>query len=59
MSLSKQAQKRKVSLECSIFNEQWTEKYFFVQNKCKAVYLICKDYVSVVLSAIMMCITKI
>jgi hypothetical protein len=47
MSLLKPTKKRKVDHECRVFNEQWTQKYFFVQNKDKAVCLICKDRVSV------------
>jgi hypothetical protein len=46
MSLLKLTKKRKVDHECCVFNEQWTQKYFFVQNKDKAVCLICKDSVS-------------
>jgi hypothetical protein len=47
MSLLKPTKKRKVDHECRVFREQWTQKYFFVQNKDKAVCLIFKDNVSV------------
>jgi hypothetical protein len=47
MSLLKPTKKRKVDLECRVFNEQWTQKYLSVQNKDRAVCLICKDSVSV------------
>jgi hypothetical protein len=47
MSLLKPTKKRKVDHECRVFKEQWTQKYFIVQNKDKAVCLICKDSVSV------------
>jgi hypothetical protein len=40
MSLLKLTKKRKVDLECRVFNEQWTQKYFFVQIKDKAVCLV-------------------
>jgi hypothetical protein len=47
MSLLKSTKKRKADHECRVFKEQWTQKYFFVQNKDKAVCLICKDRGSV------------
>jgi hypothetical protein len=47
MSLLKPTKKGKVDHECRVFNEQWTQKYFFVQNKDNAVCLICKDSVLV------------
>jgi hypothetical protein len=54
MSLLKPTKKRKVDHKCHVFNEQWTQKSFSVQNKDKAMCLICKDSVlfskSVILS---------
>jgi hypothetical protein len=47
MSLSKPTKKRKVDHGCRVFKDQWTQKFFFVQNKDKAVCLICMDSVSV------------
>ena len=39
--------KRKIDSECRVFKQQWTDDYFFVQCKEKAVCLICKETVSV------------
>ena len=39
--------KRKIDLECRVFKQQWTDDYFFVQCKEKAVCLICKETVAV------------
>jgi hypothetical protein len=47
MSLLKPTKKRKVAHESRVFKEQWTHSPFFVQNKGKAVCLICKVIVSV------------
>jgi len=30
-----------------VFNEIWTEKYFFIQEKTKALCLICREYIPV------------
>lgn len=39
--------KRKVDRECRVFKEQWTNDYFFVQCKDRAVCIICKESVAV------------
>lgn len=39
--------KRKVDRECRVFKEQWTNDYFFVQCKGRAVCIICKESVAV------------
>lgn len=38
--------KRIIDSECRVFKQQWTDDYFFVQCKEKAVCLICKDTVA-------------
>ena len=36
--------KRKVNSECRVFNEEWTEKYFFIDiGQSKAASLICNE----------------
>ena len=39
--------KRKIDLEERIFNNRWNEEYFFIEKGTKALYLICKDAVSI------------
>lgn len=38
---------RKVNDECRVFNEAWSEKYFFRDHNGKAVCLICTETVNV------------
>ena len=45
--MSKLLGKRKIDSECRVFKQQWTDDYFFVQCKEKAVCLICKEMVAV------------
>ena len=45
--MSKLLGKRKIDSECRVFKQQWTDYYFFVQCKEKAVCLICKEMVAV------------
>ena len=47
MSCLKLSIKRKIEDECRVFNEQWTERYFFTDVGVKAVYLICHETVAV------------
>lgn len=49
MLLKKQAEpkKRKIEDEKRAFNENWTEKYFFIEQNSKALCLICRDFVPV------------
>lgn len=47
MSFSKLPKKRKIEDERRHFNEEWTCKYFFIENKGKPLCLICKECVSV------------
>ncbi|XP_042325950.1 general transcription factor II-I repeat domain-containing protein 2A-like isoform X1 [Sceloporus undulatus] len=47
MMSQKVAPKRKIDAECRVFNPQWTEDYFFIEHKEKAVCLICQDTVAV------------
>ena len=44
MSLSK---KRKIDAECRVFQDKWTECYFFTNVNGKAVCLVCHQQVSV------------
>ena len=39
--MSAPAKKRKVDLECRVFNPEWRQKYFFVDRFGKAQCLIC------------------
>lgn len=39
--------KRKVDSECRVFQEKWTNMYFFVAQGEKCVCLICKESISV------------
>lgn len=41
------AKKRKIEDECRVFNEDWTDKYFFANVRDKAVCLLCHECVSV------------
>lgn len=45
--MAKRLGKRKIDSECRVFNLQWTNDYFFVQCKEKAVCLICQETVAV------------
>lgn len=45
--MAKRLGKRKIDSECRAFNLQWTNDYFFVQCKEKAVCLICQEAVAV------------
>ncbi|CAI9729984.1 Hypothetical predicted protein [Octopus vulgaris] len=47
MSCSKLSKKRKIEEEYRVFNENWTEKYFFTNVGVKAVCLICSETVAV------------
>lgn len=50
MSLKKkQVEPKKINIENEkrIFNEKWTEKYFFIEENKKALCLICKDFLPV------------
>jgi hypothetical protein len=38
---------RKVDSECRIFQERWTERYFFINNNNNPLCLICNETVSV------------
>src|SRR5258705_5992457 len=40
------SRKRKLEDECRVFNDRWTDDYFSVSCKGKAVCLICRDTVS-------------
>ena len=44
MSLSK---KRKIDAECRVFQDKWTECYFFTNVNGKAECLVCQQQVSV------------
>ena len=46
MSCWKLSKKQKIEDECLVFNEQWTERYFFT-DVVKAVCLICHETVAV------------
>lgn len=39
--------KRKVTDECRVFQEAWSERYFFIEYNGKATCLICKETVGV------------
>ncbi|CAL9701232.1 unnamed protein product [Knipowitschia caucasica] len=39
--------KRKVDVECRVFNNEWTTKYFFTEVRSTAVCLICQEAVAV------------
>ena len=41
------AKRRKVDSECRIFNEKWTEDYFFIHLENKPICLICSQLVAV------------
>jgi hypothetical protein len=41
------SKKRKLDAECRVFNDQWSIRYFFVQNTDKCICLICNEAVSV------------
>lgn len=41
--MEKRLGKTKIDSECSVFNLQWLNNYFFVQCKEKAVCLICQE----------------
>ncbi|XP_075933644.1 general transcription factor II-I repeat domain-containing protein 2-like [Anarhichas minor] len=45
--MAKRLGKRKIDSECRVFNLQWSNDYFFVQCKEKAVCLICQEAVAV------------
>lgn len=47
MSVSNQPKKRKLVEEKRIFQEQWTEKFCFIENKGNILCLICKATVAV------------
>ncbi|XP_042306980.1 general transcription factor II-I repeat domain-containing protein 2A-like [Sceloporus undulatus] len=47
MMSKKVAAKRKIDVEWRVFNPQWTEDYFFIEHKEKAVCLICQGTVAV------------
>ncbi len=40
-------EKRKVDSGCRVFQEKWTNVYFFVAQGEKCLYLICKESISV------------
>ena len=40
-------QRRKVIEEGRLFNEKWTDDYFFVEANTKAICLICREFVLV------------
>lgn len=44
MALSK---RRKVDVECRVFQEKWTEYYLFAEVNAKPVCLVCNQHVSV------------
>ena len=46
MSCSKLSKKRKIEEECRVFNEDWTERYFFADVGEKAACLICYETVA-------------
>ena len=39
--------KRKVDAECRVFNEQWSNSYFFIKSNDKCICLICNEAISV------------
>ena len=39
--------KRKIDAECRVFQEKWTNDYFFVEVKGKPVCLVCGDALAV------------
>ena len=41
------ASKRKIEEECRVFNEEWTDKYYFTNTGKKAVRLLCRESVIV------------
>ncbi|XP_077778956.1 general transcription factor II-I repeat domain-containing protein 2-like [Podarcis muralis] len=43
--------KRKIDLECRIFNKKWTHDYFFVELKGMPVCLICGEALSILKKA--------
>lgn len=45
--MAKRLGKRKIGSESRVFNPKWTNDYFFVQCKEKAVCLICQEAVAV------------
>ena len=43
----KEPPKRKITDEGRLFNEKWTDDYFFVEANSKALCLICREFVQV------------
>ena len=47
MSVSKQLKKRKLEDNKRIFQEQWTDKFCFIEHKGNIIRLICKATITV------------
>ncbi|KAF7246160.1 General transcription factor II-I repeat domain-containing protein 2B [Varanus komodoensis] len=47
MKMSSNAKKRKIDLECRVFNKVWMSKYFFTEIRGKAVCLVCGEQIAV------------
>jgi putative ubiquitin-RnfH superfamily antitoxin RatB of RatAB toxin-antitoxin module len=47
MSVSKQLMKRKLEDEKRVFQEQWTEKFCFIEHKGNIICIICKATIAV------------
>ena len=45
--MSKPLGKQEIDSECRVFKQHWTDDYFFVQCKEKAICIICKETVAV------------
>ena len=43
----KEPPKRKITDEGRLFNEKWTDDYFFVEANSKVLCLICREFVQV------------
>ena len=47
MSVSKQPKKRELEGEKRVFQEQWSEKFYFIEHKGNIIYFICKAIIAV------------
>lgn len=45
--MSANIKKRKIDVECRVFNKEWTSKYLFTEAKGKAVCLVCGEQIAV------------
>ena len=47
MNCSKVSKRQKIEDECHVFNEEWSQRYFFTGVGVKSACLICRETVAV------------